>query len=75
MTIKHETSIENWTVATIVCEAISIRWEIRDSFYVLSCGTDLLSSTNGCYDSLLSNVVNKIHSAYKINEFIFRRNS
>lgn len=64
---------ENHVVCVMVMYPEQISWNIQDGENIQS-GSDLLSGTNGCYDSLLSNVLNRMNN-YGIDEFIIRRHS
>jgi len=59
----------------IIMHKYRIEWVVRDQTSTIASGSDPLSSTNGYYDSLLSNVVNHCHSLCKTKDvdFIFRR--
>lgn len=72
-TIEREPSTEIWIVAAIKMEPNYIRWTVRDADGLLFTGSNPLTSTNGCYDSLLSNSVNEILKNYNIDEFLFSR--
>lgn len=65
----------------VICKQNKIIWGVyrKDSpdteAVEVASGTDLLTSTNGDYDSLLSNVVNHCHDLTVTGDvdFIFRR--
>lgn len=56
----------------------SISWLLRDEISTISSGTELLTSTYGDYDALLSNVVSYVsklatRQGKVVQEFIFRK--
>lgn len=60
----------------LLCKHNRIIWGVyHDTKGQVATGTDLLTSTNGDYDSLLSNVVNHCHEFTVTDDvdFIFRK--
>lgn len=64
-----------YTAVTIIQYQSSIVWHISKSGSIDSSGTDQLSSTNGCYMSLLSNVMTECSNRCvgPVDEWIIRR--
>lgn len=73
MNIEREPSTEDYYVLRITMLPSCIRFALRNNERIVYSGADPLSSTNGCYDSLLSNVVNNLIQNYKVDEFIFSK--
>lgn len=60
----------------IIMRKTHIAWLVRDELSTYASGSDPLTSTNGCYDSLLSNVINHCHELCRDKsdiDFIIRR--
>ena len=60
----------------VIMHNASIEWLVRDDLSTYASGRNLLSTANGDYSSLLSNVINHCHDlAYDRNNvhFILRR--
>jgi hypothetical protein len=64
-----------YVVAAIVMYHNRVTYEVRHQQRgITHSGSNSLNSTNGCYDSLLSNVMNLIAGLpIKVNEFIMRK--
>jgi len=59
----------------IIMRKNSVEFVVRDAISIIASGTDTLKSTNGDYDSLLSNIVNVAnnHCSMPTTDFIFRK--
>jgi len=63
---------DNYRTACVVLGKEVISYSVRDCLGIVYSGSDSLVGVNGCYDSLLSNVLTRL-AKYRPDEYLVRK--